>query len=166
PQVTKFVDSNFVMWAPGGGKGSAASAATAAAAARRVGARSLPFLGVVHSASATDKMTLERTLERSTVAMHHCNPPPSAGQQMVSWMSRVIELKKGLLEVELVEQQRLKEEDTIYTERVEGYSKSLKDDALREVREREEEAQRARLEEEERMAQEALEAKAREDVER
>lgn len=60
----------------------------------------------------------------------------------------------------------MKEEDTIYTERVEGYSKSLKDDALREVREREEEAQRICLEEEERMAQEALEAKARDDVER
>lgn len=61
---------------------------------------------------------------------------------------------------------RLKEEDTIYTERVEGYSKSLKDDALREEKEREEEAQRARLEEEERLAQEALEAKQRQDVER
>ncbi|CAN0053059.1 unnamed protein product, partial [Ectocarpus fasciculatus] len=85
---------------------------------------------------------------------------------MVSWMARVLELKKNLLEVELAEQQRLKDEDTIYTERVEGYSKSLKDDALREVREREEEAERARLAEEERLAQEALEAKQREDVER
>lgn len=61
---------------------------------------------------------------------------------------------------------RLKDENTIHTERVEGYSKSLKDDALREVREREEEAERARLEEEERLAQEALEAKAQEDAER
>lgn len=61
---------------------------------------------------------------------------------------------------------RLKDEDTIYTERVEGYSKSLKDDALLEVREREEEAERARLAEEERLVQEALEAKQREDVER
>lgn len=64
------------------------------------------------------------------------------------------------------ENRRLKDEDTIHTERVEGYSKSLKDDALREVREREEEAERARLEEEERLAQEALEAKAREDADR
>lgn len=61
---------------------------------------------------------------------------------------------------------RLKDEDTIYTERVEGYSKSLKDDALREVREKEEEAERARLEEEEKKAQEVREAKEREDVER
>lgn len=60
----------------------------------------------------------------------------------------------------------MKDEVTIHTERVEGYSKSLKDDALREIREKEEEAQRARLEEEERLAQEALEAKAREDAER
>ncbi|CAM9477769.1 unnamed protein product [Ectocarpus sp. 4 AP-2014] len=164
PEVAEFIDSSFVMWVPGG-KSSAQRAAASAAAAKRVGARSLPFLGVVNSASETDKITLERKLERSTVAMHHCNPPPSASQ-MVSWMARVLELKKSLLEVELAEQQRLKDEDTIYTERVEGYSKSLKDDALREVREREEEAERARLAEEERLAQEALEAKQREDVER
>ncbi|CAB1102447.1 unnamed protein product [Ectocarpus sp. CCAP 1310/34] len=164
PEVAEFIDSSFVMWVPGG-KSSAQRVAASAAAAKRVGARSLPFLGVVNSASETDKMTLERKLERSTVAMHHCNPPPSASQ-MVSWMARVLELKKNLLEVELAEQQRLKDEDTIYTERVEGYSKSLKDDALREVREREEEAERARLAEEERLAQEVLEAKQREDVER
>eukprot|EP00903_Cladosiphon_okamuranus_P020027 g18395.t1 len=163
-EVAGFVDANFVMWVPGG-KSSAQRAAAAAAAAKRLGARSLPFLGVVNSASATDKMTLERRLKRSTAAMHHCNPPPSASQ-MVSWMTRVLDLKRGLLEVELAEQQRLKDEDTIHMERVEGYSKSLKDDALREIREKEEEAQRARLEEEERLAQEALEAKARGDADR
>eukprot|EP00752_Nemacystus_decipiens_P010534 g9380.t1 len=163
-EVADFVDANFVMWVPGG-KSSAQRSAASAAAAKRVGARSLPFLGVVNSESVTDKMTLERKLKRSTAAMHHCNPPPSASQ-MVSWMTRVLELKRGLLEVEMAEQQRLRDEDTIYTERVEGYSKSLKDDALREVREKEEEAERARLEEEERLAQEALEAKAREDAER
>ncbi|CAM9497580.1 unnamed protein product [Pylaiella littoralis] len=164
PEVAKFIDSSFVLWVPGG-KSSAQRAAASAVAAKRVGARSLPFLGVVNSASLTNKMTMERSLKRSTVAMHHCNPPPTAGQ-MVSWMARVLELKKGLLEVEAAEQQRLKDENTIYTERVEGYSKSLKDDALREVKEEQEEAQRARLEEEERVAQEALEAKAREDAER
>ena len=61
---------------------------------------------------------------------------------------------------------RLKDEITIHTERVEGYSKSLKDDAQREVLEREEEAERARLEEEERKAQEIRDAKEREDTER
>lgn len=63
-------------------------------------------------------------------------------------------------------QRRLEDEVTIHTERIEGYSKSLKDDALREVREAEEEAERARLEAEEKMAQEAREAKEREDAER
>lgn len=164
PKVADFVDSNFVMWVPGG-KNPAQRAAASAAAAKRVGARSLPFLGVVNSASMTDKMSLEQKLKRSTVALHHCNPPPSPSQ-MVSWMTRVLELKKGLLETELVEQQRLKDEVTIHTERVEGYSKSLKDDAQREVLEREEEAERARLEEEERKAQEIKEAKEREDIER
>lgn len=67
---------------------------------------------------------------------------------------------------EKLNDRRLKDEDTIHTERVEGYSKSLKDDALREIREKEEEAERARLEEEEKRAQEAREAKEREDVER
>lgn len=61
---------------------------------------------------------------------------------------------------------RRRDEATIFTERVEGYSQSLKDDALREVREKEEEAQRARIEEEERVVQEAKEAKEREDIER
>lgn len=61
---------------------------------------------------------------------------------------------------------RLKDEVTIHTERVEGYSKSLKDDAQREVLEREEEAERARLEEEAKKAQEVKEAKEREDIER
>lgn len=71
------------MWVPGvkgKGKGKSQRAAIAAAAAKQVGARSLPFLGVVHSASTTDKMTLERKLKRSTVALHHCNPPPSPRQ--------------------------------------------------------------------------------------
>lgn len=77
--MAEFVDSNFVLWVPGG-KSSAQRAAASAAAAKRVGARSLPFLGVVNSASLTDKMTLERSLKRSTVAMHHCNPPPVPGQ--------------------------------------------------------------------------------------
>lgn len=61
---------------------------------------------------------------------------------------------------------RLKDEDTIYTERVQGYSKSLKDDALREVREAKEAAERARLEEQERAAQAAREEKERQDAER
>lgn len=61
---------------------------------------------------------------------------------------------------------RLKDEDTIHTERVEGYSQSLKDDALREAREAREEAERARLQEEEREAQAAKEAKEKEDAER
>ncbi len=77
--MAEFVDANFVMWVPGG-KTSAQRSSAAAAAAKRVGARSLPFLGVVNSASATDKMTLERKLKRSTEAMHHCNPPPSPTQ--------------------------------------------------------------------------------------
>eukprot|EP00904_Undaria_pinnatifida_P001733 jgi/Undpi1/11560/HiC_scaffold_30.g13857.m1 len=163
-QVADFVDSNFVVWVPGG-KSSAQRAAASAAAAKRVGARSLPFLGVVNSASLTDKMSLERKLKRSTVALHHCNPPPSP-DQMISWMTRVLELKKELLETELAEQQRLRDEINIHTERVEGYSKSLIDDAQREALEKEEEAERARLEEEEKKAQEIKEAKEREDVER
>lgn len=61
---------------------------------------------------------------------------------------------------------RLKDEETIYTERVEGYSKSLKDDALREVREAKEAAERARIEEQERAAQAAREEKERQDAER
>lgn len=60
----------------------------------------------------------------------------------------------------------MKDEDTIHTERVEGYSKSLKDDALREVREKDEEAERARLEEEQKRAEEAKLAKEQEDIER
>lgn len=67
------------MWVPGG-KTAPQKAAAAAAAAKRVGARSLPFLGVVNSASTTDKMSLEQKLTRSTVALHHCNPPPSSEQ--------------------------------------------------------------------------------------
>lgn len=73
------MDSNFVMWVPGG-KSPAQRAAASAAAAKRVGARSLPFLGVVNSASVTDKMSVEQKLKRSTVALHHCNPPPSPAQ--------------------------------------------------------------------------------------
>lgn len=61
---------------------------------------------------------------------------------------------------------RLKDEETIHTERVEGYSRSLKDDALREVREAEEEAERARLQEEELRMEEARKAKEEEDAER
>lgn len=78
-QVATFVDSNFVMWVPGG-KSPAQRSAAAASAAKRLGARSLPFLGVVNSASVTDKVFLERKLKRSTVGLHHCNPPPSPGQ--------------------------------------------------------------------------------------
>lgn len=73
------MDSNFVMWVPWG-KNPAQRAAASAAAAKRVGARSLPFLGVVNSASMTDKMSLEQKLKRSIVALHHCNPPPSPSQ--------------------------------------------------------------------------------------
>lgn len=61
---------------------------------------------------------------------------------------------------------KLKDEEAINAERVQGYSESLKDDALREVREREEEEEQARLEEEENRAREAREAKERADVER
>lgn len=60
----------------------------------------------------------------------------------------------------------MKDENTIHTERVEGYSKSLKDDALREAKEAEEEAERARIEEDERQAQAAVQAMEREDAER
>lgn len=81
------------MWVPGG-KSSAQLAAASAAAAKRVGARSLPFLGVVSSASETDKMTLERKLERSTVAMHHCNPPPSASQVRCEFCRRHVSKAK------------------------------------------------------------------------
>lgn len=83
-QVAAFVDSSFVMWVPGG-KTAPQKAAAVAAAAKRVGARSLPFLGVVNSVSTTNKMSLERKLTRSTVALHHCNPPPSPDQVLMAY---------------------------------------------------------------------------------
>ncbi len=84
-------------------------------------------------------------------------PPPHAQTPAENDSSRKKQTKKN---------RRLKDEVTIHTERVEGYSQSLRDDALREVREREEEAERARQEEEQRLAREALEAKEREDAKR
>lgn len=78
-QVATFVDSHFVMWVPGG-KSTAQRSAAVASATKRLGARSLPFLGVVNSASVADKVFLERKLKRSTVGLHHCNPPPSPDQ--------------------------------------------------------------------------------------
>ena len=89
-KVSAFVDSNFVLWVPGG-KSATQRSAAAAVAVRRLGVRSLPFLGVVSSASTTDKLSLERKLTRSTVGLHHCNPAPSSAQvglKRLGWAGR------------------------------------------------------------------------------
>ncbi|CAM9184440.1 unnamed protein product [Choristocarpus tenellus] len=158
-KVASFIDENFILWA------AEARGPGAAAAAKLAGARSYPFLGVVHTSSRVDRHTLRRKTKQSTVALHHFNPPPSPAQ-MLSWMSRVLELSKHRLRAEREQQRLQEEEDSIHRERQDGYIKAVRDDTINEIKEAKEEAQRALEEEKERQAQQAREDKKREDAER
>ncbi|CAM9593059.1 unnamed protein product, partial [Discosporangium mesarthrocarpum] len=159
PVVRAFIDKKFVLWA------AKAGSPGAAVAGRRVGARAYPYLGVIHTSSRLDRATQRRRTSRSTTALHHCNPPPSPSQ-MLSWMSRVLDLNKGRLKAERAEQRHQEEEEAIHRERTEGYVRAVTDDALLEEREAQEARQRELEEEEERQRERARAEKEKEDSKR
>ncbi|CAM9487620.1 unnamed protein product [Chrysoparadoxa australica] len=154
-KVAAFIDKNFVFWA------THASCLGAADALRKVAAKPLskkqPFFGVVHTSAKTGK--------RKTISLHHCNPPPHA-PQLLGWMERLLEVNQSKLAADRAEREFIENEALIARERREGYARAIKDDKVRAVKEKAEEAARLAAEEAEQAAQAAAEEKEKADLER
>ncbi|KAG5180829.1 hypothetical protein JKP88DRAFT_323161 [Tribonema minus] len=151
PAVISFINEHFILFAAAGPSPSGADAA------RRTGAKSLPYLGVIR--------TVAKDSKRALVGLHHCNPPPSAGG-LVKWMSQLLEVKGGVLEADKTELARLAVEANLAKERQKGYAEAVMVDQKQIRKEKREAAAKAKEEAERLAAEAAAEAKARADAER
>lgn len=155
PSVASFIDEHFIVWC------TAAAAPGGTEAAKRVGAKSLPFLGAVRaSVSPTSSKS-----KVSTVSLHHCKPAPGA-EAFCRWMKRLLSQHSGLLEEDKKAQAHLEAEIRLVREREQGYKKAIERDAIQIEKEKQEEEERLAQEFKEKAEAAAREQKEKEDAER
>jgi len=104
-----------------------------------------PILTIIYPATTIDPRSSTIKVSPKVLAQHHCHPPPSTSETLLSWMSTI--RKRHLRNYAKLQHDR--RELQLLQERTRGYVSSIKEDATRDEKDEVERQKKKEIEEKE-----------------